>query len=672
MEEPPPRDDNSGCAVEGDEGPSAHPLGPAVPEAEVRARVQPLHPTILETQGRAPLHPDCKLDGGRAEMEGRPRNRVPAEGPCTQLNELAATVLNQAAPAAGPFAFGPTDDACFGWFHPRAPQAPQRRLAAVLCPPLGWEQIASHRALRLFADELAAHGYPVLRFDWPGTGDSAGVLPGEALVSRFSSALSDAIEILRARSGAQQVALIGIHLGATFAARAALERSDVACAVAWGGYAKGAHYLRELKVYRTLNGGIEPTRGAEEAAGLVLSPGAVASLQQLSIPKTCTGSTAKLLILTREDGAADPLARALDPRTIEIRHGPGYQPLMQEARKSMVPSDTFALIREWLLARDTEVPSSVVVTPPAPTATTTEITGPAYREESFQFGDDDRCFAIATHPSSHSSRTGVVFLNTASDPRVGPHRMYVRIARTLAAQGIPSLRFDPTGVGDGAITSANLHAYSPERLTETREAIQLARTRLGVERVGLVGLCSGAYVAFHAGAAGPGIAGQILINPQTFHWKDGDSLEIAVKQAVKGTRYYRRALFESSTYRRLFRGEVHAKWIVSGLLRRAFGRMTSALQRLGTRRTAVNVRGTFRRTISGGQRILFIFGEDDPGLDLFREQVGNTRALERTGDFAVDVVPGVDHTFSTGAAQRWLEERIVRACRNISAFPGLG
>ena len=44
----------------------------------------------------------------------------------------------------------------------------------MLCPPLGFDYLQSYRAFRMLADQLAAAGFCVVRFDYDGTGDSVG------------------------------------------------------------------------------------------------------------------------------------------------------------------------------------------------------------------------------------------------------------------------------------------------------------------------------------------------------------------------------------------------------------------------------------------------------------------------------------------------------------------
>ncbi|MBF0509187.1 MAG: hypothetical protein HQK57_09720, partial [Deltaproteobacteria bacterium] len=72
-----------------------------------------------------------------------------------------------------PFYFGPSGNRLFGCYH--KPQSDcHRGCGVVLCYPMGYEYMQSHRSYRRIADRLAGEGYPVLRFDFYGCGDSDG------------------------------------------------------------------------------------------------------------------------------------------------------------------------------------------------------------------------------------------------------------------------------------------------------------------------------------------------------------------------------------------------------------------------------------------------------------------------------------------------------------------
>ena len=69
--------------------------------------------------------------------------------------------------------FGPEPRPLYGWVS--RPAGGLARGGAILCPPMGEEGRAAHRTFRRLAEELAEAGNVALRFDYDGTGDSAGL-----------------------------------------------------------------------------------------------------------------------------------------------------------------------------------------------------------------------------------------------------------------------------------------------------------------------------------------------------------------------------------------------------------------------------------------------------------------------------------------------------------------
>ncbi len=142
-----------------------------------------------------------------------------------------------------PLFFGSTDAPLYGVYH--APQGAPRDAGVVLCPPFGQEYMRAHRALRQLAQQLTRIGYHVLRFDYRGTGDSSGDMTGVD-VDDWLADIGFAIDELRDLAGIRHVSLIGLRLGALFAAVASHRRSDIQRLAVWDPLPSGAACEREL------------------------------------------------------------------------------------------------------------------------------------------------------------------------------------------------------------------------------------------------------------------------------------------------------------------------------------------------------------------------------------------------------------------------------------------
>ncbi|MFN8008650.1 MAG: alpha/beta hydrolase [Terriglobia bacterium] len=109
------------------------------------------------------------------------------------------------------FYFGPTTQKLFGIYH--APMGTSRRgTGVVLCNPMGFEYMWSHRAMRQLAVRLSRTGFPVLRFDYYGCGDSGGE-DTDGHVEQWITDIGIAIDELVEISGVSRVSLVGLRLG---------------------------------------------------------------------------------------------------------------------------------------------------------------------------------------------------------------------------------------------------------------------------------------------------------------------------------------------------------------------------------------------------------------------------------------------------------------------------
>jgi uncharacterized protein len=178
------------------------------------------------------------------------------------------------------FYFGPSERPLFGVYVP--PRAGAGRAdGVVLCPPFGWEYLRAHRAFRQLAARLADANWHVLRFDYSGTGDSAGE-GWEASFEQWVADVGTAVDELKDTAGVQRVTLVGCRLGATLAACAAAGRSDIDRLVLWDPIVDGNEYVAELtRSHPRLGAATELSPALAGAAG-ALDVGAFPVPQRMS------------------------------------------------------------------------------------------------------------------------------------------------------------------------------------------------------------------------------------------------------------------------------------------------------------------------------------------------------------------------------------------------------
>lgn len=118
------------------------------------------------------------------------------------------------------------------------------------------------------------------------------------------------------------------------------------------------------------------------------------------------------------------------------------------------------------------------------------------QERTLILGDERHLVATLTElPAGSSPPPCVVILtNSGVIPRTGPHRMNVHLARQFAAMGIPSIRFDLSGLGD-SLRHSSPRPVMAQWVADTRAVMDLAERHFHCPRFAMIGFCSGAEVA---------------------------------------------------------------------------------------------------------------------------------------------------------------------------------
>lgn len=138
--------------------------------------------------------------------------------------------------------FGEKNRQLLGFHHAAVGKA--KPTAVLCCQPAPQEYMRTYRAVKNLADDLSRSGMHVMRFDWSGTGDSAGRLR-DARLETWQQDLAVAAEELLDLSGARKLAIVGLRLGASIAALACAQARPVVTdtLVLWDPVVRGAAWL---------------------------------------------------------------------------------------------------------------------------------------------------------------------------------------------------------------------------------------------------------------------------------------------------------------------------------------------------------------------------------------------------------------------------------------------
>lgn len=187
----------------------------------------------------------------------------------------------------------------FGVYHPAARGSQH---AVLLCYPGMQELNSSHWAFRRLAAMLARDGHHVMRFDYYGTGDSAGESDEGAPADWVDDIRVAGQEILD-QSGARSLSLVGMRLGAALAMQACTAGLKVRRLILWEPIVRGPAYVKELELrdqwWNLALLHAEVARGRrDELVGLPFTPSVRNALDKLDLTKIAAPHAEKAAVLT--------------------------------------------------------------------------------------------------------------------------------------------------------------------------------------------------------------------------------------------------------------------------------------------------------------------------------------------------------------------------------------
>ena len=536
----------------------------------------------------------------------------------------------------------------------------------LLCPALGWDGLHAHHGFRLLADQLAACGYPALRFQYPGTGDSRDLGAAEESWAAWHQSVHTTADWLREITGASRLVLIGLRIGATLATLAAQSRSDVDGLVLFAPVFRGKSYLRQLDMEARLEGGNNADEGDEKgiAGGLEFheirfSAETVDLLSRVDLRQVRPNVGTKVAIaLQAPSQLAERCTETWTAAGLHVNALPfgGLEPLLQNATHADPPIPDFSSLLAWISA---VVPAG---TAPYSTAVTAQQTLQAsdYSETPVQFGKTGQLFGILCRPVTGPGTLAVIVANTGRDPHHGIGRFGVEFARRLAAEGIACLRMDFAGLGDSPASASEGDAltslFETDRTADLSAAID-ALQALGYREFAVQGLCSGAYHAFRAAERERRIGRLLLVNLPTFQWQGGDSVKAALWKAAPARRVFER-LMDRTAWKRVLHGQAG----LGAILRAQSGRLWERARRLLhlPMPQQASPEDTMAALESRGVRTLFLYSVGDPGVDTLEDAWGpNGERLGIRSGVDLRIVSEINHVLSGGHMRKRVVDHLV-------------
>jgi exosortase A-associated hydrolase 1/exosortase A-associated hydrolase 2 len=573
---------------------------------------------------------------------------------------------------AEPFFLETADGPRFCLFHPPAGAC---RGALVYLHPFAEELNRTRRMAAVGARRLAAQGVAVLQIDLHGCGDSAGDF-GDASWESWKRDVAAACAWLRARAGCP-VGLWGLRLGALLALDCA---RDPAIAperlLLWQPVTNGANYLTQFLRLRLAGdllqdkgqekaGGTEALRSSLragdslEVAGYRLAPALALPIDTLDGSKLAPSCPVIWCELTAAPDRPLPPAAARVAAAwreqgtkvdVHLAQGPQFW-ATPEIEEAPALADTTAALWEEIAA--------VTAQPAAAPQVDAQASDPSIRALAFRCHDESLYGVLDLPVQPSPSGRGVLIVVGGPQYRAGSHRQFTLLARRLAAQGIPAMRFDYRGMGDSEGELRNFETVADDlRAAVDRFMLEVP----GLREVVLWGLCDGASASSLYAPLDSRVTGLALLNP----WVRTE--EGAAKAMLK--HYYRDRLLDPALWKKIasgqfdYAGAARSFFQLAGSVlapkRAASDEIAEQPQAEQAEAALAPLPERMQAALSAfrGQVLVMLSGADLTAQE-FGDVAGSSRpwkALLASSRFTRHTLPGADHTCSQRQWQDQVED----------------
>lgn len=228
------------------------------------------------------------------------------------------------------------------------------------------------------------------------------------------------------------------------------------------------------------------------------------------------------------------------------------------------------------------------------------------------------------------------------------------MARALSELGLGCLRFDISGIGDSSPRRDGM-SMPDVFMSEPREVMDDLE-KLGYRQFVLIGVCSGAFVAYKVAGIDERVIGALMINPINVEGDESWDAE------VQSSYYVNRSMKNPRAWLNLLTGRVDYRRLVSTMI----GQLKN---RIGSKKQVVNasverMREEITQLTQRNVRLFYLLSEFDVSVAYTAMVIGTADAPVLVDDgIRVTVIPKTDHLFTRLSDQSTAIEATVDWCR---------
>jgi len=311
----------------------------------------------------------------------------------------------------------------------------------------------------------------------------------------------------------------------------------------------------------------------------------------------------------------------------------------------------------------------------------------AVTEEVLLFGKEDaNLVGIITDPPEgrrDPNLPAVILLNPGLINRVGPHRLYVKLARALAERGHVVLRFDLSGIGESRPRTEIL-ADGYGAVYDTFDAMTWLHWARGATGFILMGHCSGGWHSLITAYEAPNVHGVIAMDIEAGGdaWVRYDRDRVYsqfyrnyyLHGALPNANRWIRFLTGKVDYRSIARNVTHE--IIGGAISTAFFRLRTKLARKGAltlpgdeqvQSLSKTVVALTRVLSQRGVPVLFVHSAGGTGAEFIDSIATDLRSAPlESGLIRFERLPTSDRLYTLLASQEALLKVV---CATVQSMP---